>query len=333
MAKKRLCCLSCKNALILWGITSSGKKRYYCKHCKSTRVFKKINPNFYRLFRQYILWGHTYEQLADLSGYSIRHLHREFNKLLLGTPPELPRFDQSNTDQAFLLLDGLWLKRGFVLMAYRQSGNLRLLHISVVGREAGTKIAKDLKYLLSLGYRFTGVVSDGGTGIIKAVREVFYHIPHQICLAHLHRDVIAAIGRYPKTEKVKQLKKLADHVWLIESKEALRWWNGEVEVWIKDHNDFIKERKYDLSYNWWYIHKGVRRAVSILRSLPQTSFKFLDYPLMPKTTNELEASFGHLGKRWLAHRGLKTQKWEQFMRWFVYFYNEDKISRKKIEEV
>lgn len=31
---------------------------------------------------------------------------------------------------------------------------------------------------------------------------------------------------------------------------------------------------------------------------------------MPKTTNELEAQFGHLGKRWLAHRGLKREMGE-----------------------
>lgn len=217
-------------------------------------------------------------------------------------------------------------------MAYRQSGNLKLLHISVVGREAATKITKDLRFILNLGYRFTGIVSDGGTGIVKAVGEVFPHVPHQICLAHLHRDVIAAIGRYPKSERVRELKLLADHVWLIESKEALRWWRIQVDVWRKMHNDYLKEKKYDLDYNWWFIHKGVRRAINILQSIPDTSFKFLDHPLMPKTTNELEAQFGHLGKRWLAHRGLKTEKWEQFLRWFVYFYNQDKLSPRKMKK-
>lgn len=65
-------------------------------------------------------------------------------------------------------------------MAYRQSKNLTILHISVIGREVATKIAKDLRHIISLGYRFTGVVSDGGTGIVKAVNDVFPHKPHQI---------------------------------------------------------------------------------------------------------------------------------------------------------
>src|SRR5205814_1547405 len=105
---------------------------------------------------------------------------------------------------------------------------------------------------------------------------------------------------------------------------ALRWWEKQVGHWIKSHSGYLKEKKYDLDYNWWFIHKGVRRAVNILQDLPKTSFAFLDHPLMPKTTNELEAQFGHIGKRWLSHRGLKIEKWKYFMKWFVYFYNQNK---------
>lgn len=334
MSQKRPICQACNSYLSSWGKTSSGKKRFRCKGCKKTRRYhlsgKKIS--FFALFRQYVLWGHTYIQLSDISGYSIQYLSRQFHRFLLQEPPVLPLVDQSTITETFLLLDGLWLKRGFVLMAYRQSKNLTILHISVVGREAITKIAKDLRYLLFLGYHFTGIISDGGTGIIGAVNKVFPHAPHQICLAHMHRGIISAIGRYPRDERMRELKRLADHVWLIESKEALRWWVGELNNWINNYNTFLKEKRYDLTYHWWFIHKGARKAVSTLKELPHTSFKFLDHPLMPKTTNEIEAQFGHLGKRWLAHRGLKTDKWEAFMKWFVYFYNQEKLSQKKIKE-
>jgi hypothetical protein len=324
MGIKRPRCLSCNNYLTVWGKTSYGRKRYGCHICGRTRVYRrnKKKTDFFLLFRQYVFWGHTYDQLSDQSGYSIQYLSLKFHVFLKQSPPESPIVPQVS---AFLLIDGLWLKRGFVLMAYRQSKSLLLLHISVVGSEVATKISKDLQ-ILKIHYHFTGVVSDGGTGIVKAVQKVFPHIPHQICLAHLHRDIIAAIGKYPKQERIRDLKFLADHVWRIESKEALKWWTKEVQLWIKRNITFVKEKRYDIDYNWWYIHKGVRRAISILQDLPQTSFHFLDYPLMPKTTNELEAQFGHLGKRWLSHRGLKTDKWEYFMRWFVYFYNSDKLS-------
>lgn len=329
MPEKRLLCISCKKYLVPWGKTAAGRKRYYCRTCKTSRTFfKQISPRvkIYDLFRQYVLWGSTYEMLSSLSGYSIRLLEEKFHTFLLSDPPELPLLPQGDTEEAFLLIDGLWFTRLFVLMAYRQSGNLFLLRIAVYHREVNTKIKKDLIWIRSHGYRFTGIVSDGGTGIVKAVGDVFPHAPHQICLAHRHRDIIASIGSSPRDERIKALKRLADHVWLIESKEALMWWSTEVQTWIQQHHPFLKAKRYDIDNNSWYIHKGARHAVRILQELPSTSFKFLDHPHMPKTTNEIEAQFGHVGYRWLSHRGLKRTRWIQFLKWFVYFYNLGKLS-------
>lgn len=333
MAFRRLRCISCNNKLVLWGKTSSGKKRWYCKKCKSSRTYhKRKKVDVFALFKQYVLWGDTYEQLSSQSGHSKRFLIEKFHAYLKLDPPYLPKFNQARFEEAYLLIDGLWFSRWYVLMVYRQSKSLRILHISVAGKEASGSIIKDLKKLIFLGYRFTGVVSDGGTGIVKAILEVFGHIPHQICLAHMYRRVIAAIGRYPKDIRVRQLRSLADHIWLIESKEALSWWKGKLQLWINNNHEFIWEYKRDNQGHWWYIHKGLRKAVRILVSLLDFSFTFLNHPLMPKTTNELEAQFGHLGKRWLVHRGLKRQRWENFMKWFTYFYNKEKISRNITEE-
>src|SRR3972149_7397803 len=179
MAKKQLKCLSCNNFLSSWGKTMSGQKRYHCRTCKKGRTFLKKpfkRIDYFNLFKQYVLWGLTYEILSSFSGYSIRHLVRKFHKYLEEDPPELPLLDQSNISQTFLLIDGLWFGRWFVLMVYRQSGNLTILHVSTMGREAATRIEKDLKKIKE-SYLFTGIVSDGGTGIGSAVNEVFPYTP------------------------------------------------------------------------------------------------------------------------------------------------------------
>ena len=260
--------------------------------------------------------------ISQDTGYSISYLVRKFHQYLDQEPPEMPVLDQSDCEVAYLLIDGLWFGRWYVMMVYRQSKNLTILHISVAGKEASTKIEKDLKQLLEKGYRFTGIVS--------AVEEVFPGRPHQICLAHMHRRIVAALGRRPRDYRVAELKRLADHVWLLESREALRWWKDQLNKWVETNWEYMRERRF-LDFNhWWYIHKGVIKAVRIMQKLPKTSFVFLHgHPLMPKTTNELEAQFGHLAKRWLAHRGLKKTRWEKFMKWFVYLYNHDKLSFKK----
>lgn len=330
MAYRRLRCKSCSNYLVPWGKSATGKKRFRCRNCGISRIFTIKITDFpvYELFKQYVLWGLTYQILSYQSGYSIRYLEHCFHLFMLKSPPDLPPIEQSHLEVAFLLIDGLWFGRWFVLMVYRQSKNLTILRIAVAGKEVATKIVKDLKWLKTL-YRFSGIVSDGGTGIRKAVWEVFPHVPHQICMAHLHRDIVNAIGRHPKDKRVKKLKRIADHIWLIESKEALTWWKNKLRCWINANSDFLREYHRDEENHWWYIHTGVRKAVRILVSLPDTSFAFLDHPLMPKTTNELEGQFNHLAHRWLSHRGLKKERWEIFMMWFVYFYNQEKLSSRK----
>ena len=106
-------------------------------------------------------------------------------------------------------------------------------------REFGSLIFKNLKIIHEKGYRFTGIVSDGGTGIRNAVIRMYGHIPHQICMAHIHRQATNGLGKYPKEERVQQLKKLADHMWRVESKEAREWWKNQVNAWIQTHGMFI----------------------------------------------------------------------------------------------
>lgn len=315
--------------MIRWGKTSSGKVRYRCLACGSSRLYRAstARPDIFQLFVQYVLWGATYSQLSAVSGYSIRQLARWFHFRLAVPPPPLPIIDQSSQTEAFLLIDGLWFGRWFVLMVYRQSKNLTIMRISVMGKEVSTKIKKDLLWLRD-HYRFTGIVSDGQTGIVKAVSEAYSHTPHQICLAHMHRDIVSAIGRKSADRHIRRLRHLADHVWLIESQEALRWWMTRVNAWYRANWEWLCETRKDADTGErWYIHKGARKAFALLTRLPATSFKFLDHPLMPKTTNELEAQFKHLGKRWSIHSGLKEERWENFLRWFVYLYNKDKLSK------
>ena len=202
-------CPACSFKLIRWGKTTKGRQRYRCSNCGKSKLRKSpgllSRKKMFVLFREYVLYGATYDRLSYRSGFSIQYLSLWFHKFLEEPTPPIPKFDQLQED-AFLLADGLWFGRYFVLMVYRQSKNLLILKISTAKREVSTKIAKDFKILLSLGYHFTGIISDDGTGLVKAVKEIFPHVPHQVCLAHMHRRVVANIGKKPTDERVEKLR-------------------------------------------------------------------------------------------------------------------------------
>jgi len=133
MAKRRLFCKTCSGLLICWGKIKTGEQRYRCANCSTTRkhhLNKTSNKEIiFSLFRQYILWGVTYQMLSSLSGYSIRFLEGKFHAYLEQNPPELPPIVQPPYKEAYLLIDCLWFGRWFVLVVYRQSGNLTIIHL------------------------------------------------------------------------------------------------------------------------------------------------------------------------------------------------------------
>jgi len=333
--KKSVFCPACSNSVIRWGKDQALHSRYYCRTCHKTftsaqRRHGKRRP-FLWYFEQYILYGVSYTVLSRWSGYSIQHLHSQFKHILATDLPPLILPLEKDTE-TYLILDGRWFGKTICLMLYRQSKSKLILYASFMKREFGSLIFKNLKIIHEKGYRFTGIVSDGGTGIRNAVIRMYGHIPHQICMAHIHRQATSGLGKYPKEERVRQLKKLADHMWLVESKEARAWWKDQVNAWIQTHGMFIGQTRWDTTGHWWYIHGGVRKCVRALKTAYEDCFAFLNHPLMPRTTNEIEATIGNLSMKHLIHRGMKRENLEPFIRWFIYFYNRNILSCRKTKE-
>jgi len=287
--------------------------------------------SFMWYFEQYVLYGVTYRTLAVWSGYSVQYLHARFTQLLTQQPPAL-LLTQEATTEAYLILDGRWFGKRACLMLYRQSKSKLIIYASFMKREYGSLILKNLKELHKRGFRFTGIVSDGGTGIRNAVIRMYGAIPHQICMAHIHRQATNSLGKYPKEERVRRLKALADHLWRIESNEARQWWKEQIDQWIAEHRSFLSETKWDTTGHWWYVHTGVRKCIRTLCGAYDDCFTFLTHPTMPKTTNEIEATIGNLSMKHLIHRGMKRDKLASFITWFIYFYNKDILSQKKIQK-
>lgn len=212
-------------------------------------------------------------------------------------------------------------------MVYKQANYAPILHHSYSKREWSYQIAKDLILLKDKDYHFSGFISDGATGIIKGVFKVHPHSIHQICFAHIHRKLVSSLGKYSQDLRIIKLRKLADHIWLIESKEALSWWRKQIDKWVNDNFSYLREKRTDDISRSWFVHTKARKAVNLLRSIPDTSFKFLDHYLIPKTTNGLEGLFSVIRRKWRNHPGLSKKRWKQFLSWYIYFYNQDKLSQ------
>lgn len=156
--------------------SKTGTRRFYCPSCrKSYSSYQKKSGKAKSIlfwFEKYVLEGITYHSLCKWSGYTTQSLLFKFHHLLNQDPPPI-QLSQLPTDEAYLLIDGLWFGKKFCLVIYRQSKLKLLLHASFMFKEWSSLIAKDLLCLKKKGYRFTGIISDGGTGIRNAVFRTF----------------------------------------------------------------------------------------------------------------------------------------------------------------
>lgn len=329
--KYRPKCRACNTKLTKYGTTARGTIRYRCNACKKTATsHQKRKPSkkpYFHLFREYVLDGVTYQYLAKKNKVSKRTLLHWFHHYLEQEPPKLT-LPSADRDYIYLVIDGKWNGKRDVTMIYRRSDLKTILHISVMKKEFGSLIKKDLEYLVSQGFICTGVVSDGGTGISKAVDQVFPHSPHQRCLAHLHRQLSNTLGKKPKDPRIQELLALVDHLFLIESREALKDWLAWVRQWYRENFYYLIERRSDDIGRTWYAHPKARKVVHALLNSAK-SFTFLRCPLMPKTSNCLEASIGVLTDKKRIHRGLKRCRQPRFTLWYVYFYNKKLLSSNK----
>lgn len=73
----------------------------------------------------------------------------------------------------------------------------------------------------------------------------------------------------------------------------------------------------------------VYRAENMRRTLFYRFTRAVEYvyPDVPRTTNSLEAFFGHVKDQLRLHRGLSETRVDNFIKWYLYFNDEKKKNR------
>jgi putative transposase len=284
-----------------WVITPKGTYRLKVPKARST-------PLRFSLFDRYQrLWKRVNGILCEtfVGGCSTRRTGQVL-ELLLGTrvsaqtvsravqalTPLVERFHVRSLEDHYrvLLLDGVTqsirtmagrVKKKVVLVAYgiTHAGRRELIDFRVAPSESE---AAWYGFLCSLHHRglegetLELIVSDGGTGLIKALEFLYPQVAHQRCWAHKLRNVAE------KVKKVDQKRVLfgAKRIYLApDRRAAIRVFRRWRDRWI-----------------------GVyRAAVRCVEKDLETLLTFFDYPapmrVRLRTTNLIERSFKEVRKR------------------------------------
>ena len=322
--RRRQRCPKCGSLnIIRWG-SREGHQRYKCRDCGTSFIKHKEGvrqSNRLVWFRKWVLGKQTIEDIAQECGYSARQVHRWFDEYLDSSPS----WTMNTSRQIYLLIDGTYYSDGHCLILYRAENLKRTIFYRFTTHEDDDEIASDLISIRDLGYNVIGITTDGGDNIIRAVQYVFPNVPRQRCVVHVQRDCLASITQRPRFTEAKLFRNLIQDLSVVKTKNDKLWWLSMYARWVEDNEEYVFQKAIvSYSHQEYYVHNDLRKAyIHLKRALPNL-FTYIEHPGVPKTTNALEAFFGHIKDQIRSHRGLAESRIDNFVKWYLFFNDQKK---------
>ena len=139
--------------------------------------------------------------------------------------------------------------------------------------------------------------------------------------------VLNRITLQPRSPEARALKDLVLRISDVRTANDRLWWLRSFRDWDELNAAFACEKAARPGGQTYFVRDDLRKAyVHLKRAIPNL-FTFVDHPGLPKTTNALEAFFGHLKDQLRLHRGLSETRVDNFIKWYLYFNDEKKKNR------
>jgi len=231
---------------------------------------------------------------------------------------------QSRT-KAHLMIDGTYFSNDLCLILY-QDNDIKYTQLYRFSTgEYYHEIAEDLYNLSVLGVQIESITCDGHKAMLKAIKKVYPDLIIQRCVVHVHRMANIWLRQKPKTQASIELKDIIKLLPLIQTHNDRIYFTNELLAWYKYYESFINEKaSSQRTGRWWYKHKNLKRATTLISNAVPNLFYYLDNDQIPKSTNGLESFFGHLKDTLSIHRGLSYQNRKAFILWYLHFKNQSR---------
>lgn len=306
----------------------NGNSRYFCKKCGSYFTDRRphiTEKNMFVWFRCWVREKQSIPQISQVSGYSERTLKRYFYKIL----PTCPTWQIQKREKVNLLIDGTYFANKVCLLLYRDNNIKMTILYRLAQRESLRDLMEDLQAIKDVGIDVESVTCDGAANILKAVRNVFPEAIIQRCTFHIANEGSLWLTKKPKSEAAQELRELVGYLNKVSTHYEAQLWMRAFVDWRTKYNSFINQKSTDeQSGRWWYTHKTLHQSAShIERALPNM-FCYLFSPRIPKTSNSIEAFFGHLKDHLRLHRGLSNKHFKDFIKWYLFLQSNEGIVTK-----
>lgn len=320
---KTVTCPACGSRMKRNGTTSAGTQRWRCTACGASETVR-YDDRASRL-EAFLSWLMSKGSQAGMpgAGRTFRRRTAEFWKIWPMPEPDGER-------HRVLYVDGIWLARRLVVLICRSDERVVSWYL------ARAETARAWSALMEPIPAPDVVVTDGGSGFAKAVRETWPETRVQRCVFHAFCQVKRYTTSRPKLQAGVELYGLAKDLMRIETLHQADLWVERYTQWCGFWADFLEDTTV-VDGQRRYTHERLRKARSSLSSLVSagTLFTYLDPSLtaagpLPSTNNRIEGMNSQLRAMLRNHRGLSSLKRVKAVFWWCHEHSGDTRSASEL---
>ena len=320
-------CPVCSSVCIRFGKNRSGSQRWYCKKCSI--VVTPVVDHSSRDLRSFLDWLFSKNIQKEMSGEgrTFRRKTSEFWNIW----PMPPKIEEPRD---IVYVDGIYIARKACVLICCDDTNVLGWYL------CRYEHSEAWKALMQRIAEPAVVVSDGGCGFNKALKQVWPNAKHQRCVFHAFCQEKRYTTSRPKTLAGIELYALAKDLLKLQSKEESDKWRDRFIQWIVKYKDFLSQMTRDENGDLRPTHERLLKAEhSLLRLLREnTLFTYLnedvDVENIPATNNRIEGGVNSRLRAMLRdHRGLCVERRIKAVFWWCYMHSPKPLSASEILKV
>lgn len=326
---KHVICPVCGGVCTRHGKTSAGSQRWRCKACSMT-ITPKIDSKAKQL-HLFLEWLFSRESQKEMPGEG-RTFRRKTAQFwdIWPLPPKV----EGSRDVVYV--DGIYMGRKACVLICCDEKNVLGWYL------CRYEHARAWKALMSRIAEPKVVVSDGGTGFVKALKKTWPHTKHQRCIFHVFCQVKRYTTSKPKTQAGAELYVLARDLLHLENHADTEQWFHRFLNWMDKYHDFLSQMTRDENGHLRPTHERILKAQgSLLRLLKDgTMFTYLNDSLkeeierIPSTNNRIEGGVNAQLRAMLRdHRGLNVERRIKAVFWWCYMHSPEPLSANELLKV
>jgi hypothetical protein len=300
----------------LYGQTLCGNQRFRCKDCGYTYTFHNYKNKRHKEKKSFALWiieGYSVRQLIDISHHGVWKLN-EIKKYWLERTPDRSVFDYGHVK--YLQFDGTYFKHENCLMVLMDNLKGKVIAHKYHVRENYETAYQMFKEMMDRGLQPIAITIDGNHSVIRALKAVWPDIMIQRCIAHIQRQGLSWLRRYPKLEASKDLRKILLTITKIKEERGKKLFIKEFDNWEKRYGRSVLALP---SKN--KVYGDLQRTRSLILHVLPNMFHYLDDQCIAVTTNKLEGYFSRLKEIYRKYRGLSKKHRQNYFAWYINLKN------------